>query len=205
MNARVTVCIDFKNPLALLAIGATRELEARLGTLFDWRPVDVPGLPAPRPIVPGSDRGTQRGSHRAAYLERDTLRYARAQGLELGDLYRAPDTALASQGLLWLRREAPERSGEYVARIFELLWQRGADVARAEVVEAALGGEPHAFRDFAAKEGSARLAENQRELLDAGVWGVLPAYLLHGEVFLGRQHLPMVEWLCSGKTGAPPI
>jgi hypothetical protein len=37
-----------------------------------------------------------------------------------------------------------------------------------------------------------------------GAFGV-PAYLLHGEVFIGRQHLPMLEWLLTGQPGAPPI
>jgi 2-hydroxychromene-2-carboxylate isomerase len=204
MSERVVVCVDFKNPHALLAVAPTRALEARLAARFDWRPLVLAPLSPPKPIGVGDDRGARHRSIRAAYLERDLERYASARGLELRDLYRSPDGALASLGLLWLRQEAPELAGDYVTRIFELVWQRGADVASAAVVESALGGDPRAFRAWAEREGARELAANQRELAEAGAWNV-PAYLLHGEVFIGRQHLPMVEWLLSGQTGAPPI
>ena len=161
-------------------------------------------LSRPRPIGVGDDRSARHRSIRAAYVARDLERYARARALELRDLYRSPDVTRASLGLLWLRREAPQLAGDYVARVFELLWQRDADVAGAAVVESALGRDPSAFRAWAAKEGALELAANQRELVEAGAWNV-PAYLLHGEVFIGRQHLPMLEWLLTGQTGAPPI
>ena len=41
-------------------------------------------------------------------------------------------------------------------------------------------------------------------LAEAGVGGV-PAYLTCGEVFLGRQHLPMIRWLLEGEKGPVPI
>jgi 2-hydroxychromene-2-carboxylate isomerase len=42
------------------------------------------------------------------------------------------------------------------------------------------------------------------ELEAAAVWNV-PAFLVGGELFIGRKHLPMVEWLATGRTGPPPI
>ncbi len=204
MSERVSVCVDFKSPHAWLAVAPTRALEERLAIRFDWRPLILPPLSPPKPIGVGDDRGARHRSIRAAYVERDLQRYAEARGLELRDPCRAPDTTLASLGLLWLRREAPELAADYVARVFALLWQRGADVASAAVVESTLGADPRAFREWAAKQGQRELAATQRELAKAGAWSV-PAYLLHGEVFIGRQHLPMVEWLLTGQTGAPPI
>lgn len=204
MSERVTVCVDFKNAHAWLAVEPTRALETRLATHFDWRPLILPPLAAPKPLGAGDDRGARHRGMRAAYFERDLARYAQARGLELGDLYRAPDTTLASLGLVWLGRESPELAGDYVARVFELVWQRAADVASSEVVEAALRLDPRAFREWAEKQGARALAETQRELAEGGARSV-PAYLLHGEVFIGREHLPMVEWLLGGQTGAPPI
>jgi hypothetical protein len=32
-----------------------------------------------------------------------------------------------------------------------------------------------------------------------------PAYVVGDEVFIGRAHLPMIEWLYRGRTGAPPV
>ena len=39
---------------------------------------------------------------------------------------------------------------------------------------------------------------DEHELAALGVWNV-PAFLSHGEVFIGRQHLPMIEWLATGR------
>jgi 2-hydroxychromene-2-carboxylate isomerase len=91
--------------------------------------------------------------------------------------------------------------------MFELVFVRGGDPAAPRVVEQAvaeLGGDAGAFREYAAREGRAELAELQRELAAAGLFSV-PAYLTGGEVFLGRQHLPMLEWLLTGRTGLAPI
>ena len=200
----IAVCIDWKSPHAWLALAPTRALEARLGQTFDWRPFVVPPLTPPAVARADEDRGTRHRRMRAEYLARDLERYAIARGLALGDPYRHPNTKLAAQGLLWLRQRAPSRAGEYVARVFELLWNDGADVADLAVIESALGADARGFRDYAAGPGPDALAVHQRELVEAGVWSV-PTFLVDGEPFLGRQHLPMVEWLATGRAGSPPI
>jgi hypothetical protein len=35
-----------------------------------------------------------------------------------------------------------------------------------------------------------------KQLASDGLWTV-PGYLVGGEVFIGRQHLPMVEWIAT--------
>ena len=199
--ARPAVCVDFGNAHAWLAVEPTRALEARLGTAFDWLPLAVPPLVRPTPERDGDDRGTRHRRFRARYFENDLRRYAASRGLELGDLYRAPDTRLASLALLFVR------SGAFAARVFELEWREGADISKPEVIDAALkqvGVGTEAFREFAAGEGPGQLAALQSELETLGLYTV-PAYLVAGEAFLGRQHLPMVEWLLTGRTGLPPI
>jgi 2-hydroxychromene-2-carboxylate isomerase len=197
MSERVTVCVDFKSPHAWLAIAPTRALEARLGARFDWRPRAVPPLPRPKPLGPNATRGERHRALRAAYWERDLARYAESQGLRLRDPYREIDTERPSLALLFLRGRAPERAGEFAARAFEALWQDDAP----EVATDALGAE---FAEWARKQGPEELAANEAELEALGVWNV-PAYLVGGELFLGRQHLPMVEWLVRGRAGPPPI
>jgi len=197
MSERVTVCVDFKSPLAWLAIAPTRALEARLGTRFDWRPRSVAPLPRAQPLGPHATRGERHRSIRAAYWERDLARYAESQGLHLRDPYREIASERPSLALLFLRRHAPERAGEFTARAFEALWQHDAERAPVD----SLGSE---FEDWARKDGPEELAANEAELAALGVWNV-PAYLVGGELFLGRQHLPMVEWLVRGRAGPPPI
>jgi len=45
--------------------------------------------------------------------------------------------------------------------------------------------------------------EVQHRIFDAGVFGV-PSYVIDGELFFGREHLPMVRWLLGGKRGTAP-
>ena len=203
MSEPIRVAIDFKSPAAYLAIASTRALEDRLGLAFDWVPVSVPALTRPEPAAASEDRGARHRRIRAEYVASDLRRYAAARGLELGDVHRQPDTTAASLGLLWLRRGAPARASDYVACAFDRVW---CEKARADLgfVETALADRANGFRAYAADEGPRELEAVRVELAAAGVWGT-PAYLAGGDVFIGRQHLPMVEWLARGRRGPPPI
>ena len=55
-------------------------------------------------------------------------------------------------------------------------------------------------------EGDGRVVHGdvQSAALEAGVFDV-PSYSLDGEIFLGRQHLPMIRWLLSDRRGQPPV
>jgi 2-hydroxychromene-2-carboxylate isomerase len=132
--AHLAVCVDFRSPHAWLAVEPTRALEARLGAAFDWLPLAVPPLVRPTPDRDGDDRGTRHRRFRARYFENDLRRYAEARGLELGDVYRAPDTALAALALLYVRAKAPRLGGAFAERVFELVWKLGADVREPPVV-----------------------------------------------------------------------
>ena len=205
--ARPAICVDFKNAHAYLAVAPTRALEARLGMALDWLPLDVPQLVRPTPERDGDGRGGRHRKIRARYFESDLRRYAESRGLALGDLYRAPDTGRAALALLFVRQRAKEKSGAFAARVFELEWREGADIARREVIDAALvavGVDATGFAEFAAGEGPRQRAALQAELEALGLYTV-PVYLVGGEPFIGRQHLPMVEWLLTGRTGPAPI
>src|SRR5262249_11820850 len=151
------------SPASYLAFEPTRALERRLGSDFDWRPLVLPPLPRPKPAQPDDERGARHRRMRAEYLARDLARYAEARGLELGDVHRNPDTTLAAQGLLFLRRHAPERAGAYCAHVFERIWRENAEPS----VE--LGA---AFRDYLKADAAHDLAENARELSELGAWNV---------------------------------
>jgi 2-hydroxychromene-2-carboxylate isomerase len=196
-RAPLTVCVDFRNPHAYLAVAPTRTLERRLGFAVDWLPLSAPPLHRPPPARPEDDRGTRHRRIRALYFERDLARYAASRGLELGEVHRTADTAFAAMGLLWLRRIAPARAGEFVASVFDLLWREEADVGAPDVIRRtveSVAGAAGGFDGYVAQEGRSELEALARALAVAGVSGV-PAYVLAGgELFLGRQHLPLLEW-----------
>ncbi|HTO71259.1 MAG TPA: DsbA family protein [Myxococcota bacterium] len=200
----IAVCVDFKSPHSYLAFEPTRALERRLGIDFAWWPLVLPALPRPKPASPGDDRGARHRRARAEYLARDIARYAEARGLALGDVHRDVDTTLPAQALLFLRQTASERAGAFCARVFELVWKENANPADTSAIEAALGSASGGFRAYLERDAARELAENARALAEAGVWSV-PAYLVDGDVFIGRQHLPMLEWLATGRAGEPPL
>ena len=113
----------------------TRALESRLGRAFTWLPFAAPGIGRPKPASPDEDRGARHRRVRTEYLAHDLRRYAESRGLDLGDLYREPDTTAAALGLLWLRRRAPALAGDYVTRVFDHLWRDNVDAADLAFVE----------------------------------------------------------------------
>ncbi len=52
------------------------------------------------------------------------------------------------------------------------------------------------FEAFVKGEGRAELARIQSELREMGVFEV-PSYIVNGEVYLGRQHLPLIRAMLS--------
>jgi 2-hydroxychromene-2-carboxylate isomerase len=194
-GAPLTVCVDFRSPHAYLAIAPTRALEARLGVAFDWLPFEAPPLYRAPPPRPDDDRGARHRRARALYFERDLERYANARGLVLGALHRETDTTCAAAGLLWLRERTPSGLSDYVERVFDRVWRDGRDVADAATIAALLGLPASAFDDYLADRGRRQLAALRDRVVAAGVFNV-PTYVARGgEVFVGRQHLPLLEAL----------
>ncbi len=206
-RAPLTVCIDFKNPHAWLAVPPTVALEDELGIDADWLPRLVRPIERPPPATADDDRGTRHRRIRAEYFARDVARYAAVHGLTIRGIHRAPDATLAAIGLLWARRAGPAVRRGYVARVFEPYWEEALDLEDAGAIAAALeasGADGEGFADYAAGEGRRELDALQETLAERGVIGV-PAYLVEDEVFLGRAHLPMIRWVLTGRRGPPPI
>ena len=202
-----TVCIDFKSPKAYLALAPTFALEDKLGMRFDWLPVSVSPMTRPAAKQPNEDRGTQHRRMRGEYYERDLRRYAHAYGLELSDLYRNPDTTLAGVGLMFVRRDGHAAVRRYLHLVFERYWNARLDIEDARAIAAALAGADVAtfgWDEFAAGAGRDEYEHTVRALREGGVFDV-PAYVVGGDVFFGRQHLPMIEWLLTGRSGEPPL
>ena len=194
IKGQLPVVIDFKSPQAYLAIGPTCALADQLGITIDWQPLAV--APSKIPAAEsGQDRGARHRRFRADYLKRDIVRYAADRGLAIGALDRRKDSTLAAIGLLWAKRQGPSLARSYVERVFKRYWQEDLDIEDERSIRTLLA-EIHAsvsgFEAFAREEGRTELARIQSELGDLGVFEV-PTYLLDGDTFLGRQHLPLVR------------
>ncbi|HLI78512.1 MAG TPA: DsbA family protein, partial [Candidatus Binataceae bacterium] len=167
-----------------------------LGIEIDWLPMVTGQSPAP---PTGNDRGARHRRIRADYLDRDVARYAAARGLEIRGFDRHRDSSLAALGLLWVKRQSPQLTRTYIDRVFERYGRDALDIADENAIRALLeeiGAPISGFEAFAKDEGRTELARIQSELRDAGAFEV-PTYLLNGEVYLGRQHLPRIRSMLS--------
>jgi 2-hydroxychromene-2-carboxylate isomerase len=194
-RSRLPVAIDFKSPQAYLAIAPTCALADELGVAIDWLPVIL----SPGAIPPtGDDRASRHRRTRAEYLERDVARYAADRGVDIRGFQRHSDSTLASLGLLWAKRHGAQVARTYVERVFERYGNQTFDIEDERAIAALLAevGAPAGFEAFAKGEGRAELARIQSELREAGVFEV-PTYIIDGEPFIGRQHLPLMRSMLS--------
>ena len=206
-SSRLTICIDFKNPHAHLANGPTWALLHELSTDAAWLPIALPPLPhGPAPSA-GNDRGTRHRRRRAEYVEHDLQRYARVRGLALVDPYRNPDVTLASLGLLSLENASADIRERYVTSVFDGYWRGMLDLEDRAALEdkyEAAGGDGAELDRFIDGPGRARLSQVAGELAEAGIFST-PAYVIDGETYYGRAHLPMIRWLLTDRNGPPPL
>ena len=194
----LAVVLDIKDPHSYLAKDPTYALADELGLDIDWLP--FVSRPLRRHARGDNDRGSRHRHFRAAYIESSIQRYAGVRGLTIRNIYRAPDSSLAGMGMLAARAHSEGALRNYLDRAFRQYWEDDLDIEDADIVSRLLS----AAGVEAFEPDAAGLNSLQESLSLAGVFET-PAYLVDGEIFLGRAHLPMVRWILTGRTGAPPI
>ena len=205
------VYIDYKSPYAFIAKDPTYELGAALGIEIDWRPLtlDIPSylgsarLDEKGRVVESRRTATQWSGVRYAY--KDARRYASLRGLTLRGTTKIWDTVLAGQGMLRAKAQSDSILRRYTDLTYERFWKRELDVEDVAVVEAVLaeaGADTSGFR-AEARAGRAGYEEMQRQIFDAGIFGV-PGYVVEGEYYFGREHLPRIRWILGGRRGPSP-
>ncbi|MCP5044286.1 MAG: hypothetical protein GY944_24925 [bacterium] len=206
-DARLTVLLDIRYPQAYLALCSTIEFGREQGLEINWLPVRVPPLKAPSRPAPDDDRGVRHRRIRAQAIAREIEVYGDAQGLVLRDYYRDPDPTAANVGWLWVREHARDRLEDYLSEIFRAYWALGLDPSDSKPVMRvidAVGVDAAGFEAWSVERGRATEAALEEELRDRGMGGA-PCYWIDGELFLGRQHLPMIRWILGGREGPGPI
>ncbi len=210
--SRLIVYVDFKSPYAYLAKDPTFRLADDLGIDVDWRPLtlDIPSyLGSARLKASGAvseSRRTPEQWHRVRYAYRDARRYANLVGLTVRGTTKIWDSSLASIGLQWAKGRGDEALRSYIDLTFERFWKRELDIEDVSVVAGVLaeaGAEPDGFVDFARGEGRADHELMQQRIFAAGIFGV-PSYVLERELYFGREHLPRLRWLLTGRRGLCP-
>ena len=197
----VTVYIDYKSPYAYLAKELVYELERDFAVHIDWLPyvLDIPSFLGSATL---DDNGRvieeNRNPHqwrRVKYLYMDCRRQARKRGLVIRGPQKIWDSTLAACGLLFAKRQGDAVLLCYNDITFERFWRRTLDIEDPAVIAAVLaeaGADVAGFADYAAGEGPAEVRRISRAAEETGVFGV-PSFVVDGEQFWGREHLPDIR------------
>jgi 2-hydroxychromene-2-carboxylate isomerase len=206
------VYIDYKSPYAYIAKDPTYELGDQLGIEIDWRPLtlDIPSylgsakLDQGGRVVESKRTSAQWDGVRYAYS--DARRYASLRGLTLRGTTKIWDSSLASIGMQWAKDQGSGILRAYTGFVYERFWKRELDIEAPAVVTQVLaqaGADVAGFMDYLHGAGRELHDLIQPQIFDAGIYGV-PTYVVAGETFFGREHLPMLRWLLSGRNGPAP-
>lgn len=211
-TSELIVYLDVKSPYALVAYGPTLALEVQLGLRFDWRPLtlNIPsylGSATKREGQVVSSEGRSDRTWRAIrYSYLDARRYAERQGLVLKGTEKIWDSRLVNTAMLWVAEVARDRVASFLHAVYPPFWRRELDIEKIRVVEECLnnaGVTSSGFQAFFEGKGGALHDQLQASLHGNGIYGV-PTYVLGGEVFHGREHLPYLRWALSGQKGPAP-
>ena len=197
----VTAYTDYKSPYAYLAKDLVYELERDFPVRIDWQPyrLDIPSfLGSARLDDSGHIIEEQRNAHqwyRVRYSYMDCRRQARKRGLVIRGPQKIWDSTLALCGMLYAKRHGDAVFRRYHDTIFERFWKRELDIEDAAVISGVLaetGSDPAGFPDYLAGPGCAELDGICQAAEAIGVFGV-PTFVLAGEIFWGREHLPDIR------------
>jgi 2-hydroxychromene-2-carboxylate isomerase len=192
---------DYKSPYAYLAKDPSYDLERDLPVRLEWRPyiLDIPQyLGSARIDEQGQVIEQDRNPHqwrRVRYSYMDCRRQARKRGLVIRGTRKIWDSSLAAAGMLYAQRYGDAVFRRYHDSIFERFWKRELDIDDAAVIAGVLakaGAKDAAAFPAWTAEGRAQVAAISREAEAAGVFGV-PTFVLDGEIFWGREHLPDIR------------
>jgi 2-hydroxychromene-2-carboxylate isomerase len=204
----VSVYVDYKSPYAYLAKDLAYELARDFPVRLDWQPyvLDIPSfLGSARLDESGRVVEENRNAHqwrRVKYSYLDCRRQARKRGLVIRGPQKIWNSQIALIGMLYAKRQGEAVLRRYHDITFERFWKRELDIEDPAVVTAVVaeaGADTAGFESYLAGEGAAELQRLCREAEEKGVFGV-PSFILDGELFWGREHLPDIRDLLA----APP-
>jgi 2-hydroxychromene-2-carboxylate isomerase len=125
----------------------------------------------------------------------DCRRQAAKRGLIIRGPRKIWDSSLANIGLLWAKHHGQVQLRAYHDRVFDRFWRRELDIEDVGVVTSVVresGAESVGFADYLAADGRKELEEVRFRAESVGVFGV-PTFVIDGELFWGREHLPDIR------------
>ena len=202
----IIVYTDFKSPYAYLAKDLAYELERDFPVRLDWLPYDLDladFMGSARVDDSGRVLEAERTPHqwrRVKYSYMDCRRQARKRGLMIRGTQKIWDSRVAFYGMLYAKQQGEAVLRRYLDMVFERFWKRELDIEDPAVIAAVLteaSADTAGFAAYAAADAPQELAGICREAEEKGVFGV-PSFIIDGELFWGREHLPDIREILAG-------
>lgn len=183
--------IDFKSPAAYLSLQPTLELRRE----HDFDLVFRPYRTQQKAVPVENDQETKGETHirvRAQTRQLTHLKYAALCGLPMRFPATPGSTDLALAALFYAHQDP----AAYSALAFHAYWVDNLDLNNPTLVNQLLeksGHDPHGF------DGQAHLQALEDAQIPTEESGVVdtPAYVVEGQVFIGREHLPWIRELLA--------
>ena len=197
----IIVYSDYKSPYAYLAKDLAYELEHDFPVRLDWLPyvLDIPSfLGSARVEGEGQVLEEERNAHewrRVRYSYMDCRRQANKRRLVIRGPQKIWDSTLAACGMLWAKLQGDAVFRRYHDIVFERFWKRELDIEDPEAIGAVVteaGADTAGFAAYARDAGRREVEEICRAAEAKGVFGV-PSFIVDGELFWGREHLPDIR------------
>ena len=201
----ITVYTDYKSPYAYLAKDLAYELERDFPVRLEWRPyiLDIPSyLGSARVDASGNVLEEARNAHqwrRVRYSYMDCRRQAQKRGLVIRGTQKIWDSSLAAAGMLFAQGSGDAVFRRYHDTVFERFWRRALDIENVDAIATVLSEAGADASRFPAEAGALReqVTAISRTAEGSGVFGV-PTFVLAGQIYWGREHLPDIQHLLSG-------
>jgi 2-hydroxychromene-2-carboxylate isomerase len=206
-DAKLLVALDLRDPFSYLALGPTIALAAETGVSVDWLPIHGHTLVAPSSPAADDDRGVRHRRARAEMIAREIVVYSEAQGLDIQSPYRDGSSDAVDAAWLWIRLTNESGLIGFLDAVFRKYWTNDLDPESNDDVSnlvESLELDSVAFQRWALSEGVDAVRSVATDLAELGMHQA-PAYRIDGEIYYGRQHLPMIRWVLGGRSGEGPI
>lgn len=185
----------FFDPLSApswLALRPTLNLIEQLHLNIDWLPFTAP---QPRRSQPEAGESVSQRHQRVrqAYRDRDQQRYAAWQGIPLRSPIATVDRPLLDYSLLLANDNGI--AAAFLTTVGNHYWGGESQPIDLHWLGRALSVED--LQENFLAEGEMRLAAARAQVEELGIFDA-PVYLVAGELYVGRQHLPVIERIMAG-------
>jgi len=181
----LTIYIDFKSAASYLALRPTLAMIEKTGVEAKWLPFSS----RPFSIADEKPNETAGERHRRvrAISQRDThLHYANAQGLNMQFAHQPAGSDAALEALTALQGIPVP----FIQAAFAAYWSDQADLNDQSVVSEIL--QDCGYGDLEWKGAEDKLQTIREDAEERKVFET-PTYIIKGQIFLGREHLPWIR------------